>query len=96
MLYGANAYSKAINDTIPSAIQIANKWHLLKNMTNTLSEILKSKYTAGVTIENTTSVNNSSSNEFINITTKYELERESLEIKKMKIINETKQLHIAQ
>ena len=89
----ANAYSKAINDTIPSAIQIADKWHLLKNMTNTLSEILKSKYTAGVTIENTTSVNRSSSNEFINIPTKYELERESLKIEKMKIINETKQLH---
>ena len=89
----ANAYSKAINDTLPSAIQIADKWHLLKNMTNTLSEILKSKYTAGVTIENTTSVNSSSSNEFINITTKYELERESLKIKKMTIINQTKHLH---
>jgi transposase len=32
----ANSYSKAISDTLPSAIQIADKWHLLKNMTNIL------------------------------------------------------------
>lgn len=89
----ANSYSKAINDSRPSAIQIADKWHLLKNMTNTLSEILKSKYTAGVTIENTTTSSRHSSDEFTKPTTKYELEREALKIQKIKIINKTKLLH---
>lgn len=61
-------------------------------MSDTLSEILKSKYTAGVTIENTTS-GSPSLDELIKPTTKYELERESLKIEKMKIINKTKKLH---
>jgi len=88
----SNAYSKAIKDILPSAIQIADKWHLLKNMSNNLSEILKSKYTAGVTIENITS-GSPISDDPIKPTTKYESERESLKIEKLKIINETKRLH---
>ncbi|MBU3183077.1 ISL3 family transposase [Clostridium psychrophilum] len=89
----SNAYSKAIDDTLPpSAIQIADKFHLLKNMSNNLTEILKSKYTVGVTIENITCINNFSV-EPIKPTTKYEIEREALKVGKMKIINKTKKFH---
>ena len=88
----SNAYSKVIDDTLPSAIQIADKFHLLKNMSNNLTEILKSKYTAGVTIENITSGSHSSV-EPLKPTTKYEIEREALKMEKMKIIDKTKKLH---
>jgi len=47
----ANSYSKAVDDILPSAIQIADKWHLLKNIGDTLNSILQSQYTNGVNIK---------------------------------------------
>ncbi|MBC2399250.1 hypothetical protein J2Z24_000461 [Clostridium tetanomorphum] len=49
----ANTYSKVVYDILPSAIQIADKWHLLKNIGDTLNSILQSQYTNCITIENT-------------------------------------------
>jgi transposase len=49
----ANSYLKSINDTLYSAIQISDKWHLLKNMLDALNSILQSQCTIDVTIGNT-------------------------------------------
>jgi transposase len=52
----AGAYTKAINETLPSTIQIADRFHLVKNFSDTVFEIIQSHYPAIVqTITSTSS-----------------------------------------
>ena len=87
----ANAYSKAVDDTLPSAVQIADKWHLLKNMSGGLNSILQSQYTKGVTLENTQVTKEES---LTNVKpTQQEIQRQLRISKSMALIQETKRLH---
>lgn len=87
----ANSYSRAIDDTIPETTQIADKWHLLRNMCDILSDILKSNFTKGVTIENT--INEVLPSDISIKQTKSEVAREKFQIEKRKILEETKRLY---
>jgi len=89
--YRANSYSKAVDDILPSAIQIADKWHLLKNIGDTLNSILQSQYTNGVTIENSQKHKEEAIN---NVKlSQQELLRQARMIKNMELIEETKRLY---
>lgn len=47
----ASTFSKAIDNQIPEAIQIADKWHLMHNVFEVVKAIIDSKYPNGITIE---------------------------------------------
>lgn len=87
----ANSYSKAIDDILPSAIQIADKWHVLKNMADVLNSILQSQYTKGITVENTK--NTHQENHTKAKPTHQEIQRKERMNKNMELIQETKRLH---
>jgi len=40
----ANAYAEAAREAAPGAVQVADRWHLLRNLTETLQGILESKH----------------------------------------------------
>jgi transposase len=87
----ANAYSKAVDDALPSAIQIADKWHLLKNMGDTLNSILQSQYTKGITIENTQKHKEETMRDMK--PTQQEMQRQTRMSENMELIEETKRLY---
>lgn len=87
----ANSYSKAVYHLLPSAIQIADKWHLLKNIGDTLNSILQSQYTNGITIENSQRYKEETISKIKS--SQQELLRQARMIKNMELIEETKRLY---
>lgn len=87
----ANAYTKAVDDTLPEAVQMADKWHLLKNMSETLNSILQSHYTKGITVENTPETKKEITGKVK--ATKQEIQHQTRLEKSMELIEETKRLY---
>lgn len=86
----ANAYSKAIKLTIPDAVQIADKWNLLKNATNVLKDIMQSKYIKGFYLKE--DVKNEIKKNLNIKNTESENKKIEIQQQKMKIVEETKKL----
>jgi len=41
----SSAYSAAVNEVIPSASQVTDRFHLIKNLSNSVYQLVKSEYT---------------------------------------------------
>jgi transposase len=91
----SQTYRKAISDSLPDVVQVADRWHILKNIYDIIKQYIETHYPRGVKLQSNVKQSEISTHASTKEKkkTKMEIEQETRLARKAEIINQVKKLH---